>query len=179
MSVKCRAHFDSISLSLVFMPLVHPTLRACSIVIYCTSGDGGASASPQLAQGQVPLCDVCNKPLGPVVAKVMGKRLHPQCFKCYHCDRVIEDKEYTPLQGQAFCGDLCANLRVCDECQELISRDQALVVVEGAGSWHRAASCFKCGLCEVSLVDGSSSGGLKKYVQQDGLVLCQACDEEE
>jgi len=54
-------------------------------------------------------CGKCGKPLGAVVVKACGKRLHDECFVCFKCNRAFNDNIVNNRDGEPWC-DYCCKL---------------------------------------------------------------------
>jgi len=93
---------------------------------------------------------------------------HIKHFCCLICDSPLAGQKYIPVEGQPHCL-ACWQERhgkVCSACGDYID-PQGQRVSLGENHWHANASCFKCGVCQASLLGGKMS-------RRQGTLLCSS-----
>jgi len=97
---------------------------------------------------------------------------HIKHFCCWLCDSPLAGQKYIPVEGQPHCLG-CWQVhhgKICSACGQYID-PQGQRVSLGEKHWHASPLCFKCGVCQTSLLGGKMS---KKF----GTLLCSSvCGE--
>jgi len=118
---------------------------------------------------KIPRCAACDELI--FSAEYTGAEdsfWHIKHFCCWLCDSPLAGQKYIPVEGQPHCLG-CWQLhhgKVCSACGEYID-PQGQRVTLGDKHWHASPLCFKCGVCQVSLLGGKMS---KKF----GTLLCSS-----
>ncbi|GME81338.1 unnamed protein product [Ambrosiozyma monospora] len=130
-------------------------------------------------------CKSCNLPIGVDSSKssISGNIYHHECIKCIHCKKQLEPNQRCCVPEPGIF--ICLNCSVpCYSCHRVIDYDETAVVVgptsasgsDGQGNGQAGSDCvvyheqcFKCKVCDISLLKEIKYGRLKR-----GLV-CMTC----
>ena len=112
-------------------------------------------------------CTQCLKPISIGQTLIVNeKKYHPECFRCYQCDKVITDREFHTQDGKLCCIQ-CYNKYLaprCAKCSMPISNGQSTVFDEK--KYH--PECFRCYQCDKAITD-------REFHTQDGKLCCIQC----
>jgi len=93
---------------------------------------------------------------------------HVKHFCCWICDQPLAGHKYIPVDGMPHCLDCWQKQhgKVCSACKGIID-PQGQRVSLGENHWHVSPACFKCGVCQTSLLGGKMS-------MRQGTLLCSS-----
>jgi len=93
---------------------------------------------------------------------------HVKHFCCWTCDIPLAGHKYIPVEGMPHCLECWQKQhgKVCSACKGVID-PQGQRVSLGEHHWHVSAACFKCGVCQASLLGGKMS-------MRQGTLLCSS-----
>jgi len=93
---------------------------------------------------------------------------HVKHFCCWICDQPLAGHKYIPVDGMPHCLDCWQKQhgKVCSACKGVID-PQSQRVSLGENHWHVSQDCFKCGVCQTSLLGGKMSF-------RQGTLLCSS-----
>ena len=118
---------------------------------------------------KIPRCSACDELI--FSAEYTGAEdsfWHIKHFCCWLCDSPLAGEKYIPVEGQPHCLS-CWQVnhgKVCSACGEYID-PQGQRVTLGEKHWHASPMCFKCGICQASLLGGKMS-------RKHGTLLCSS-----
>jgi len=93
---------------------------------------------------------------------------HLKHFCCWICDQPLAGHKYIPVEGMPHCLTCWQSKhgKVCSACKGVID-PQGQRVSLGEHHWHVSPACFKCGVCQTSLLGGKMS-------MRQGTLLCSS-----
>ena len=93
---------------------------------------------------------------------------HVKHFCCWTCDIPLAGHKYIPVDGMPHCLECWQKQhgKVCSACRGVID-PQGQRASLGEHHWHVSADCFKCGVCQKSLLGGKMS-------MRQGTLLCSS-----
>jgi prickle len=93
---------------------------------------------------------------------------HVKHFCCWLCDRALAGHKYIPVEGMPHCLACWQKQhgKTCFACKGVID-PQGQRVSLGDHHWHVSPACFKCGVCQASLLGGKMS-------MRSGTLLCSS-----
>ncbi|GMS96425.1 hypothetical protein PENTCL1PPCAC_18600 [Pristionchus entomophagus] len=84
-------------------------------------------------------------------AEAEGHSYHMEHLRCAQCDCPLGGHHYARApNGQIVCSS-CRKLPACSGCSQMISTNEASIV-QGEAQWHATHRCFRCGVCQRSLL---------------------------
>ncbi|GMT24610.1 hypothetical protein PFISCL1PPCAC_15907 [Pristionchus fissidentatus] len=84
-------------------------------------------------------------------AEAEGHSYHMEHLRCAQCDCPLGGHHYARApNGQIVCSS-CRKLPSCAGCSQMISANEASIM-QGDQQWHASHRCFRCGVCQRSLL---------------------------
>ncbi|KAF8373796.1 prkl-1 [Pristionchus pacificus] len=84
-------------------------------------------------------------------AEAEGHSYHMEHLRCAQCDCPLGGHHYARApNGQIVCSS-CRKLPACAGCSQMISPNEASIN-QGDQQWHATHRCFRCGVCQRSLL---------------------------
>ena len=159
--------------------IFHPDCFACCVCnnvlegsFFSENGKAFCAQHAGVASGEK--CEGCGKGLtSNYVWGALGKKYHPECFKCYTCKEPL-NKYYLAPNGRVFCHEdfLAAYGQECVACKKKIEGPmRGITGLESVKDhkWHPA--CFNCHKCGESLTS-------EMFYHSDEL-WCRGCLERD
>eukprot|EP00906_Rhabdomonas_costata_P034167 RCo048080 len=133
----------------------HPECFRC-----CICGDsiqdstfttqGGKPCHPSCKPGEA--CARCGEKMRGEITNALGKKWHPECFRCSLCGKAIADASFSTVEGRP-CHSRCKPGEPCAGCGQKLAGG---VVTTALGQkWH--PECFLCGICGKVIRDANFS----------------------
>ncbi|GMR48882.1 hypothetical protein PMAYCL1PPCAC_19077 [Pristionchus mayeri] len=108
------------------------------------------------AEELIPRCTRCDELIfsNECVETSDGHSYHMDHFKCSRCECNLAEQRYSRMpNGQYVCGS-CSKLPSCSGCNQPISTNET-TINQGELQWHATPRCFRCGVCQRSLLGQS------------------------
>lgn len=112
-----------------------------------------------------PQCAACAQTIVGRITNVMGKQLHPECFRCKACDAPFAAGGHIEHEGQAYCEE-CYWSRFAPKCERCTLPIKTRTIVCAGKTYH--AEHFACCGCGAALAS-------KPYKEFEGDAFCGNC----
>merc|ERR1712032_811291 len=108
---------------------------------------------------KIPRCNACDELIfSTEYTGAEGGAYHLKHFCCWVCDAPLAGHKYIAEGGQPHCLPCWqhGHGKVCSSCSQVID-PQGQRVSLGEMHWHASEECFRCGVCDKSLLGGKMS----------------------
>jgi len=123
---------------------------------------------------KIPRCNACDELIfSTEYTGAEGGAYHLKHFCCWVCDAPLAGHKYIAEGGQPHCLPCWQHHhgKVCSSCSQVID-PQGQRVSLGEMHWHASEECFRCGVCDKSLLGGKMSK------RGDTLLCSSACGQQ-